>query len=384
MKIASVIMGFSSGGAETLVRNLCSEFVSQGHECCVIAVADAADLGNSVDFEAGYKAELLARNIDFVVLGSAARRNPFLGAARLRKAVQAYRPDILHIHTGHGLLSQALGLVTVPTIYTHHNIRMNFPPVLFRIFDRFVQHYVAICNACDVLLKRHTRKPVTLIFNGVPANFSRRHKRRTLPENPTVLSVGAVTPQKDYPGLVRAAALCVRHFADSGRTIRFKIAGSGPGSEELSGQIAAKGLGQEIELLGTRSDVPQLMAEADLLVNSSIYEGFPIALIEAAMSGLPAVATAVGGTPEIVIDGDTGTLVPPEDSQALAGAITDILSDRVRYEACSSAALVRSTRFTVEQCAEEHLQLYSSVIAQHEGSHRRDVSLTQARNSFSR
>ena len=370
MKIAAVIMGFSSGGAETLVRNLCGEFVRQGHECRVIAIADAADLGNSVAFEAEFKAELSARDIGFEVLGSAARRNPFLGAIRLRKAVRAFRPDILHIHTGHGLLSQALGLLRVPTIYTHHNIRMNFPPVLFRIFDRFVRRYVAICNACEVLLKSHSRKPVTRIFNGVPANFSRRRERRSLKTNPTVLSVGAVTPQKDYPGLIRAAALCVRHFAEIGQTIRFRIAGSGPGFEELKTLVSAQGLNGQVELLGTRSDVPQLMAEADLLVNSSLYEGFPITLIEAAMSRLPAVATAVGGTPEIVINGETGILVRPQDPAALAGAIIDLLSDPEKYEACARATLARSVRFTVEECAEEHLKLYANVIAEERRSGR--------------
>lgn len=362
MKILSILAGYSSGGAETLARNLAKQFVARGHDCHVVIVSNAVDIGNCPDFQAAFERDLDAHGIGHEVIGDAARRNPLLGGLRLRRIVRRFRPDIIHAHTGHGLMFQALGLVRAPTVYTHHNIRMNFPAALFRVFDRFVDRYVAICGACEAMLRRHVRKPVTLIYNGVPASFASVGPRRAPAEHPTVLAVGALTPQKDYPTLIRAAALCVPRFEAQGRRIRFRIAGSGAGEEEMRRAIAATGMAERVELLGTRTDVARLMAEADLLANSSVYEGFPIALIEAAMSSLPVVASDVGGNGEIVADGESGRLVPPGRPDLLAEAIVALLSDAATYAAFSERARAAARRFTVERCAEAHLRLYAEMV----------------------
>lgn len=361
MKILSILAGYSSGGAETLARNLAKEFVARGHRCHVAVVSKAVDIGNCPDFQAAFERDLEAHGIGHEVIGDSARRNPLLGGLRLRRIVRRFRPDVIHAHTGHGLMFQALGLVRGPTAYTHHNIRMNFPPALFRVFDRFVDRYVAICGACGTMLGRHVRKPVALIYNGVPSNFAADRIRQAPAEHPTVLAVGALTPQKDYPTLIRAAALTVPRLDKQGRRIRFRIAGSGACEAELRRLISDTGMEDRVELLGTRTDIPQLMAEADLLANSSIYEGFPIALIEAAMSSLPVVASDVGGNGEIVIDGESGRLVPAGRPDLLAERIVGLLSDRQAYADFSKRARAASQRFTVERCADEHLLLYRQI-----------------------
>ena len=361
MKILSILAGYSSGGAETLARNLAKQFVERGHDCHFAIVSNAVDIGNCPDFQASFERDLDAHGISHEVIGDAARRNPLLGGARLRRIVRRFRPDVVHAHTGHGLMFQAAGLVRAPTIYTHHNIRMNFPPVLFRLFDHFVDHYVAICGACETMLRNNVRKPVTLIYNGVPAAFASGGPRSAPAEHPTVLAVGALTAQKDYPALIRAAALCVPRFEAQGRRLRFRIAGSGAAEGEMRRTIAETSMEAHVELLGTRTDVSRLMGEADLLANSSIYEGFPIALIEAAMSSLPVVATDVGGSGEIVLDGESGRLVPPGRADLLAEGIFDLLSDPATYAAFSERARAASQRFTVEQCADAHLRLYGEI-----------------------
>jgi glycosyltransferase involved in cell wall biosynthesis len=361
LKILSIVASYSSGGAETLARNLSKQFVASGHECHIAAVSHAVDIGNSRDFQTAFESDLDAHRIGHEVIGHAARRNPLLGGLRLRRIVRRFRPDVIHVHTGHGLMFQAFGLMRMPTVYTHHNIRMNFPTALFSIFDRFVDRYVAICGACEDMLHRHVRKPVTLIYNGVPSAFASAGPRAGPAEHPTVLAVGSLTPQKDYPALIRAAALCVPRFEAQGRRIRFRIAGSGASEEEMRRTIADTKMDATVELLGTRTDISQLMAEADLFANSSIYEGFPIALIEAAMSSLPIVASDVGGSGEIVADGLSGRLVPPGRADLLADAIVELLSDRATYAAYSDRARASSQRFTVERCAEEHLRLYEEI-----------------------
>jgi glycosyltransferase involved in cell wall biosynthesis len=361
MKILSILAGYSSGGAETLARNLAKQFAARGHDCHVAVVSKAVDIGNCPDFQAGFERDLEEHGISHEVIGDAARRNPLLGGQRLRRIVRRFRPDVIHAHTGHGLMFQALGFVRAPTVYTHHNIRLNFPAALFRVFDRFVDRYVAICGACETMLHRHVRRPVKLIYNGVPAAFSMRGPRLQPAEHPTVLAVGALTPQKDYPNLIRAAALVAPRLEQQGRRVRLRIAGSGAAEADMRRAIDETGMAERVELLGTRTDISKLMAEADLLANSSIYEGFPIVLIEAAMSALPVVASEVGGNGEIVVDGESGFLVPPGRPDLLADRIFELLSDPVRYAAFSARARSASQRFTVERCADEHLRLYEEI-----------------------
>ena len=362
MRILSVLAGYSSGGAETLGRNLAKEFTARGHDCHIAVVSNAVDIGNCPDFQAEFAGDLDVHRITHEVIGDAARRNPLRGALRLRRIIRRFRPDIVHAHTGHMLMFHAFGMLRVPTVYTHHNIRMNFPPALFRVFDRFVDRYVAICGACEATLQRHVRRPIVRIYNGVPSSFSSAGPRTAPGEHPVLLAVGALTPQKDYPTLIRAAALTVRRFERLGRRITFRIAGSGACDAELRQLIAAEKLEGRVELLGTRNDISRLMAEADLLVNSSLYEGFPIALIEAAMSALPVVATDVGGNGEIVEQDGSGWLIPPSRPDLLAERIHALLSDQETYAAFSERAHAASRRFTIEKCADEHLQLYSDVI----------------------
>lgn len=107
----------------------------------------------------------------------------------------------------------------------------------------------------------------------------------------------------------------------------FVFVGEGPLRPALDVQACAGGFADHVHLLGFRSDVPQLLPGADLFVLPSLYEGLPNAVLEAMAAGLPVVATAVDGTPEAVLNGVTGALVEPGDSEALAEAILGLLAD---------------------------------------------------------
>ena len=362
LRIMSVIASLAeSGGAEMLARNLSLDYARRGHDCHIAYLADARSLGASRDFEQGFIEQIDAAGIGRTMLGAATRRNPLLGAWRLRRAIRAFRPDVLHVHLGWGLLFGGLGLVRVPTVYTHHNIVIKFDTRLFRLFDRLVSRYVAICRPCHALLARHVSRPIVDIANGVPTDRFDSRPRERVPHDLSVLSVGNLTPQKDYPTLLAAAGQLSAHFGSQGRRIVFRIAGEGAERPALEAAIAAAGLGGVVELLGARRDVPALMAEADLMVQCSRFEGLPIALIEAAMSALPAVATDVGGCAEVIADGETGLLVPPGDAEALATAILQALGDDTRYAAMSRATQRHARRFTLTECADAYLRLYEEV-----------------------
>ena len=126
-------------------------------------------------------------------------------------------------------------------------------------------------------------------------------------------------------------------------------------------RIAAAGLADRFQLLGLRPDVPDLLAAADLFVLPSLWEGLPMALVEAMAAGLPVVATEVSGTRAVMVDGETGLLVPPGDVPALARAITALLCDPARAAAMGAAGRRRvETYFSARKQAADHLTLFTS------------------------
>src|SRR4029077_12059691 len=123
--------------------------------------------------------------------------------------------------------------------------------------------------------------------------------------------------------LIDAAVVVAPGFPQA----HFLLVGEGPQRSELEQLIRDKGLVGRMHLAGWRPDVPELLAAGTALVLSSLWEGLPNVILEAMAAGLPVVATPVEGTPELVIDGRTGLLVPAQSPQDLAAAIENILSD---------------------------------------------------------
>lgn len=175
------------------------------------------------------------------------------------------------------------------------------------------------------------------------------------------LAMGRLHPQKDYPSLLAAFAQLVTGHPSA----RLRIAGEGPLVGELTDLIDDLGLAGHARLVGLRDDVPRLLAAADALVLASAWEGLPNVIMEAMAAGLPCVATSVGGVPELVVDGRTGTLVPPRDPSALARAMAGIMAltpaERAAMGERGRAAV--TDRFTPDRVGNQWLQLLDSCSA---------------------
>jgi glycosyltransferase involved in cell wall biosynthesis len=141
---------------------------------------------------------------------------------------------------------------------------------------------------------------------------------------PVVLFAGRLAPQKAVDDLLRALDL-LQHVRPDVVTW---IAGDGPERSRLEDLARAFRLGDRVRFLGHRDDVPSLLAAADVLVLPSRFEGLPNVVLEAMQAGKPVVATAAPGTAELVVDGETGRLVPLGDTRTLARALREVLDDR--------------------------------------------------------
>ncbi len=360
MRICSIVNSLTTGGAEVLVAALSAEFARLGDRPLVIALCDAETVGNSPETEKRMVQEIEAAGGEFVSLALPANRNPVAGASRLRNALSDFAPHVIHAHTVRALPMLALARTGAPVLLTHHNTRLPFPPWMFRLVDRMTQGYVAIGAEVESILRRHVHKPIVRIPNAASRLFKPGAPRSLGDGRQTILSVGAISSQKNYGLLIEVAAA----MTNAGRLNplpRFRIAGGGADLSVLRTRVAELELGDVVEFLGERSDVPQLMQESDLYLNVSLYEGMPLTLLEAMASGLPIVATDVPGNRELVEDGANGAKAPLGDAEAIARAISGVLSDPDRYRQLSEGAIRKSADFSIERAGERHRDLYETV-----------------------
>jgi glycosyltransferase involved in cell wall biosynthesis len=173
----------------------------------------------------------------------------------------------------------------------------------------------------------------------------------------TLLSVGRLRGPKDFLTLVRAVA-----ELEPG-SVRLRIAGDGPDRGALEAEVARLGLEEAVELLGMRTDIAELLAAAGVFVLCSDSEGLPMSVLEAMAAGVPVVATAVGGVPELVSDAETGILVPPRDPAALARALGALAADADLRERMGEAGRRRAEgEFSLAACQRAHLEVYRAAL----------------------
>lgn len=180
------------------------------------------------------------------------------------------------------------------------------------------------------------------------------------PQN-VVVTAGRLSPEKGFEVLIEAAGQVCARYPEAG----FVLFGEGPERAALTRQIAAHGLQERFILAGFRSDVTAFLPHADLAVLSSWTEGLPVVVLEAMAAGLPVVATAVGGTPEVIEEGLQGYLVPAGDAAALARRIGDLLTQESVRRAMGERARQRITeRFTFATQAVLYQQMFQGLARQ--------------------
>jgi len=223
--------------------------------------------------------------------------------------------------------------------------------MLYRWGSRVVNGVIAVSDETAESFLREVGgvdDRVTIVYNAVdtdrfPAVRHATYIRRELGidrDAHVMTMVGTFKRQKSHEHLITAVGKVAPHFPE----LRILLVGDGELREDCERQVRNMGLENEILFLGTRRDVPELLAASDSFVLSSLWEGLPLALIEAMASELPVVATAVSGSRFAVVDGITGRLVAPGDPDELANAIEGLLADPER-----AAAMGREGRARAEQ-----------------------------------
>ncbi len=263
--------------------------------------------------------------------------NP-IGLVRLIRHMRRFRPHVLHCHMVHanllGRIARLFGPARV-VVSTAHSVweGPKWRDWAYRATDMLSD---VTSNVSHAGLRRYTQEGLVPIEKGIwlpngvdvsdfaPGRFDRESLRTDFgwTGHFVWVAVGNLREPKDYPNLLNA----FRPLVLSSRRPLLVIAGSGPLERELRKLAADLGICQAVLFVGSRADVPQLLAAADGYVMSSSWEGTPMAVLEAAASALPLVATRVGGNPEAIENGKSGKLVPAKDAAKLGQAMEEVMA----------------------------------------------------------
>jgi glycosyltransferase involved in cell wall biosynthesis len=308
------------------------------------------------------------------LIGLAPRTEMDLGAAwRLSRLVKQLKPDIIHAHDPHGIAMAAIALsmstqLTKPPLVAARRVDFRLRgTALSRWKYRQVDCFICASEAIRRLLLEDGVPPAraVTVHEGIDlgrvdaAPPAKLHEELWLPHHaPIVGNVAALVPHKGQRHLVEAAALVVRRVPDA----RFVIAGEGELRAALEKQIKDHRLEKHVLLAGFRPDVLSVHKAIDIFVMSSVTEGLGTSLLDAMACGKPVVATATGGIPEVVADGETGVLVAPRDPAAMADAIVRLLEDGNLRQQMGNAGLTRVRRkFSAERMVQQTVRVYERV-----------------------
>jgi glycosyltransferase involved in cell wall biosynthesis len=182
--------------------------------------------------------------------------------------------------------------------------------------------------------------------------------------NPVIGTIGRLHHEKGLDVFLNAAARIAARWSDA----RFVIIGSGPDRAALESHAERVGIGSNVAFLGERGDAQELLGAMDLFVLSSPEEGMPNVVLEAMAAARPVVATSVGGTPEVVVDGVTGLLVPPGNPERLAAAIEAVLADSARMKAMGRQGRERVQKhFRVDTMVARTVAVYEELLMEKSG-----------------
>lgn len=385
-RVLQLIGNLDIGGAQEVVRTLSAYLTECGHTTVVCTLRDGP-----------LRQEIEQMGIPVVVLPG--RRHSILSLPlfigdmlRLRNElanlIERYKINVIQTHLLRSMdflvLSLKFRFKRLLVFWTVHNSQFALRAdqlkshrwllgqkqlahrLLYRMAAGQADGFIAVSDEVKNAVVQTigpVEKHVTVISNGVDVRRYQlgmnraavRHSLELDANTCLILVVGTLKEQKGHRYLVDAIAPIIAENPH----LHVLFAGDGQLREPLQQQVREAGLEKHIHFLGNRQDVPDLLAASDYFVLPSLWEGLPMALIEAMASGLPVVATQVSGSQQVVVSGESGILVPPGDSEQLRQAISSLIFDPVQSRAMGQAARERvEDMFGARKQAEEHLQLY--------------------------
>lgn len=355
MKILYLITGLGLGGAEKVVADLADQMSLLGHNVKIAYLTGEVQV------------KPISSNVELIALNLNSAKQFLLASKKYRKLVKSFLPDVVHAHMVHANIFARLNRTLYPVpklICTAHNSNEGGKArmVAYRLTNHLSDINTNVSKeATRALITKgaFSKNNVTTVYNGIDLRkFEKTHDSIGLYKNTlNLISVGRFNHQKDYPNLINSFAKLKANITTN---VKLTIVGDGELRAEIEALIRNLELEEDVTLLGRRSDIPQLLSQADIFVLASKFEGFGLVVAEAMACKCYVVATDSGGVAEVM--GNTGKLVPIEDSQALAQALENAinLSFKDRTQNNKKARERVEEFFSLETSVQKWLALYEA------------------------
>lgn len=362
MKILYLITGLGGGGAEKVVVDLATRMADFGHQVKIAYLKGEVVVKPDSD------------RIELVYLGLESLFQLKLAYNNYKNLLDRFEPDVVHAHMVHANIFTRITRIFRPVqklICTAHSNNEGGKARMraYRLTHKLSEVTTNVSHSASASFEQLgavPKKGITTVYNGIDLNKFRYNpaareglfKELDLDiDDILILAVGRFHTAKDYPNLLHAFAKIKQKQAGNAKLI---IAGDGEERPNIEELISSLNLKHDVHLLGRRNDIPDLMSAADLFVLSSSFEGFGLVIAEAMASNIFVVATDCGGSKEIL--GETGILVPIENSEALAKGLEQAMSrteDQIRENGRLARKRVEEL-FSLEASVDKWLKLYEA------------------------
>lgn len=292
--------------------------------------------------------------------------------------VRKHKIELIHAHEFMmNVYGTMAGLLTgTPVVATLHGKNYFWVKPRRRIAYRFVSRFskmVAVSEDLKNFLAERagvSKNRIITLYNGIdcktydgelsPGKIASVKESLSIPpDSPVIGTVGMLAPVKDHETLLATA---VRVILERPEAI-FLIVGDGPLKDRLKDLAYRSNIEKNVRFTGFRKDIPDLLQIMDVYICSSESEGLSLSILEAMAAGIPIVATNVGGNPEIVLEGETGFLVPTKDPEALASKINLLLNDQLLARKIGENGRQRVyEKFSIEQMVNSYQLLYDKAL----------------------
>lgn len=282
----------------------------------------------------------------------------------LKEIILDFKPEIIHVHGAHELTYLVRKTFSsIPVIFTCHGYNSDFPLLDYKLSAFFNNKYsdkvIAVSNYEKMNLLRGglSEDKVVVIYNGVHEN----KKGKDLPIKIDGFIIGTcarLTKKKGIRYLIEA----FQRIREKHKDVHLVIIGDGKEKKNLE-RLVLQSNKKYIHFLGNLPEASSYFHNFHLFVLPSLNESFGIVILEAMSQKIPVIATKVGGIPEIVVDGETGILVPPKDVKNLAEAILELYRNKELRDKIGERGYVRyKEKFTVEKMVEKTLKIYEDIL----------------------
>lgn len=354
MKIVQVMPEFGLAGAETMCENLTYELIKLGHEVIVISM---------YDYHSAITERLEKSGVDIRYLGKKPGMD-FSMIPKMRKIFKEVHADVIHTHrySAQYAIPAAILAGVKHRVHTVHNVAQKENSKLAKKLNKF---FFMHCHLAPVALSelirdsiieeyRLKKEIIPVIYNGIDLSKSVSKENYTVNGNFKILHIGRFSEQKNHIGLLQAFKLFHDKHVDS----ELWLIGDGEKKPEIEEYVKENKLASFVKFWGLQSNVYGYLHDADLFALPSNYEGIPMTLIEAMGTGLPIVATAVGGIPDMLSNNKNALLVDISFEE-IANAFEQYYLDENLRKNHGQHAKERSYMFSSVTMAKEYLKIYN-------------------------